>query len=128
MIHGIGTDIVDINRIKATLGRFGCRFAKRFLAAEEFEIFLNQPKHMQDRFLAKRFSAKEAVAKAMGTGFRNGMAFNQIIVRNDRLGKPEVFLEGKALKIANEKGVSHIYISLSDEKNYAIAYVVMSKG
>ncbi len=120
MIFGIGTDIVEIQRIESALTRFGERFAQRLLGEAELAQFREfaQP----SRFLAKRFAAKEAVAKALGTGFRHGIALDQITVANDDSGKPIVKLAGAAKNFASENRVSTIHLSLSDERHYAVAF------
>ena len=94
MIFGIGTDIVRVGRMEQDLQRFGERFAERILTADEFEEFrLNaKPAH----FLARRFAAKEAAAKAMGTGFANGLSWKHIGVTHDAAGKPILEFSGEA--------------------------------
>jgi holo-[acyl-carrier protein] synthase len=92
-ILGLGTDIVEIARIEAVIARSGDRLARRVLSDHEWSIW---EQHQQPvRFLAKRFAVKEA-AKALGTGIRNGLAFNQFEVYNDELGKPKLRLWGEA--------------------------------
>jgi len=125
LIYGIGTDIVDITRISALYEQHGERFAKRILTAKELIDFKKAA--APDRFLAKRFAAKEAAAKAMGVGFRNGMALRHIGVTNDALGKPELYFEAKAQQLVDRLDIAQSFVSLSDEKHYAIAYVVMVK-
>lgn len=89
-ILGLGTDIVEIARIDAVIARSGDRLARRVLSDFEWAIW---EQHQQPvRFLAKRFAVKEAAAKALGTGIRNGLAFNQFEVYNDELGKPKLRL------------------------------------
>ena len=87
-ILGIGTDIIEINRIITIWQKYGLRFAKHILAIEEIHELDKAKDHA--RFLAKRFAAKEAVAKALGTGFQNNVYFTQIRIVKDQLGKPEV--------------------------------------
>ncbi|HDP89991.1 MAG TPA: holo-ACP synthase [Thioalkalivibrio sp.] len=120
-IFGIGVDIVAIDRIEGLLARHGERFARRILGAEEFAEFgaSGQPA----AFLAKRFAAKEAVSKAMGTGFRDGMRLAEIGVGHDGLGRPLVVLAGRAAEIAASLGITDWHISLADERDVAIAYV-----
>lgn len=125
MIAGIGTDIVDIERMTAGLSRFGDRLARRLLTGAEFEEFANGSR--QAAFLARRFAAKEAAAKALGYGFRNGMTLRQIGVGHDDLGKPVLQFHGAARALKERLGIGESFISLADEKNYAIAYVVLLK-
>lgn len=122
MILGIGTDIVSIARMKESLERHGERFAGRILSVDELAVF--KVKSNQPAYLAKRFAAKEAVVKALGCGFRDGISMQHIIISNDLLGKPEVRLSGGADVRAKAIGMSSILLSLSDEKEYAVAYVV----
>lgn len=123
MIYGIGTDIVAIARIQAGLERFGDKFARRILAGKELEGFENsiKPAH----YLAKRFAAKEAAVKAMGTGFRNGITLGQIAVSNDLHGKPGLEFAGQAREICRSLGIGESHLSLSDENDYAIAFVTL---
>jgi len=122
-ILGLGTDIVEIERIAAIIERSGDRLAKRVLSEQEW---LRYQAHNQPiLFLAKRFAVKEAVAKAFGTGIRNGLAFNQFEVLNDALGKPYLQLHEKAAELAAEMGVKAMHVSLADERRYACATVIL---
>lgn len=120
MIKGVGTDIVLIHRIESSVNRFGDRFTKRILSSTE----LANAKKLTTAYIAKRFAAKEAVSKALGTGMRAGVSFRTISILNDLAGKPTVTLTEGSLKKANELGINHWHISLSDEKDHAIAFVV----
>ena len=121
-IIGMGTDIVDIRRLEKVLARTGEAFAQRVLALSEWEQFL---KHKQQaRFLAKRFAAKEAGAKALGTGIAQGVTFTDFVVTNNAAGKPMLTLQGRALELSVQQGVSNIHISISDEKDYAVVTVI----
>ena len=122
-IKGIGTDIVKISRIKRIFKKYPKGFAERILHRNELRI-LKSHKSPQT-FLAKRFSAKEAVAKALGTGIAHGVTFQEIEISNNDNGQPILTLHGRTLEIASELGVNHQHISLSDERSYAIAYVVL---
>lgn len=122
-VIGIGTDIVKVSRINRLLKKHGDSFAKRILHANELEIF-NQHK-VSVYYLAKRFAAKEALSKALGTGIAKGIRFEEIEVINNADGKPYLVLHGTALEISNQLGVENLFISLSDEKKYAIAYVIL---
>ncbi|WP_411201972.1 holo-ACP synthase [Kosakonia cowanii] len=122
-ILGLGTDIVEIARIEAVVARSGDRLAKRVLSPNEWALYET---HQQPvRFLAKRFAVKEAAAKALGTGIRNGLAFNQFEVFNDELGKPSLRLWGEAERLAERMGVRSVHVTLADERHYACATVII---
>lgn len=122
-ILGIGTDIVDKSRIAKLYQRFPKRLIERILSKEEQEAM---PLGGID-YLAKRFAGKEAVAKALGTGMGRQVAFKEISISNLPSGKPQVTLLGKAKKMAEVLNIKAIHISLSDEKNYALAFVMIEK-
>lgn len=122
-IVGLGTDIAEIERLEKALSRSGDAFAKRILAETEFQIYSSLKQ--QGRFLAKRFAAKEAASKALGTGIAHGVTFHDFVVSNDENGKPVLILEKKAKELALSKGVTSIHLSISDERHYAVATVVM---
>lgn len=122
-IVGLGTDIVEIARIEAVIKRSADSLAKRILTENEFAQFQQQAQPA--RFLAKRFAVKEAAAKALGTGIRNGLAFNQFEVSNDSLGKPLLTLVGEAEKLVQRMNVTHIHVSITDERHYAAATVII---
>ena len=122
-ILGLGTDIVEIARIEAAVQRSGDRLARRVLSDYEWTIW--EAHQQQVRFLAKRFAVKEAASKALGTGIRNGLAFEQFEVYNDELGKPKLRLLGEAQKLADRLGVAAIHVTLADERHYACATVII---
>lgn len=126
MIFGIGTDIVQVSRIQKSLDRYGEQFARRILAETELEDFRRtlQPA----RFLARRFAAKEALAKAYGTGFSGGLTFRDIAVTHDAAGKPVLQLAGRAAELQQELGIGADFISISDEREYAVAFVTVLKN
>lgn len=126
MIHGVGTDMVAIARIQAALDRHGDKFAGRILAEQELPGFESstRPAH----YLAKRFAAKEAAVKALGTGFRDGIGLAQIAVNHDAHGKPVLEFSGQAMVYSDSLGIGEMHLSLSDEKEYAIAFVVLMHG
>ena len=126
MIFGIGTDIVRVSRIQRGLDRYGERFARRILAGQELDDF--QRTLHPARFLARRFAAKEAVVKAYGTGFTRGMTFQDIVVSHDAAGKPMLLLSGRALELQQEMGIGETFISISDEQEYAVAFVTLMKA
>ena len=121
MIFGIGTDIVSVERIRDALEKHGERFARRILADSEWEAY-SQAAH-PEHFIAKRFAAKEAAAKAFGTGFSKGLAMKDIAVVNDARGKPELCFHGRAATLCEELGIGRHYISISDEREHALAFV-----
>ena len=123
MIFGIGTDIVEVARIKASLEEFGDAFAQRILAESEFASY--QASAIKPRFLAKRFAAKEAFSKALGTGLRAPATLQNIEVSHDALGKPMLILAPELQALLQSKNISHTHISISDEKNLAAAFVVL---
>ena len=122
-ILGLGTDIVEITRIEAVIARSGDRLAKRVLSGNEWALY--QAHQQPVRFLAKRFAVKEAAAKALGTGIRNGLAFDQFEVFNDELGKPSLRLWGEAQRLAEQMGVRSMHVTLADERRYACATVII---
>lgn len=126
MIFGIGTDIVEVSRMDEGLSRHGERFARRILAPTEYEVF--KARTGQASFLAKRFAAKEALVKALGCGFRDGISMQHIVVGNDALGKPVLTLSGEAANKAKSLDVGEIFLSLADEREYAVAYVTVMRS
>ena len=123
MIAGIGTDIMEIARMQASLQQWGEAWAQRLLTAPELEEYAQRGNKAS--YLAKRFAAKEATAKALGTGFADGITWKQMHVLNDDKGAPRMVLEGKARERADALGVNRIHLSISDEKNYAVAFVIL---
>ncbi len=123
MIFGIGTDIVEVARIEASIAQFGDEFAKRILADDEFSMYLQSK--IKARFLAKRFAAKEAFSKALGTGLRDPATFQNIAVAHDDLGKPMLVLASELQDFLQSRQITKMYISISDERNLATAFVVL---
>lgn len=123
MIFGIGTDLVHIPRITALLVKHGDKIAQRILSDNEFKQF--KQANNQANFLAKRFAAKEATAKAFGTGFRDGLSLSHIEVNNDDNGKPELGFMGYGLQLIEQFNITRSMISLTDEQDYALAYVIL---
>ena len=124
-IYGIGTDIANINRIKKSLKNKN--FINRLF--DKNEIKKCNSKTNKANCYAKRFAAKEAFSKAMGTGISKGINFNEIIVHNIKSGKPSIRLLGNTKKIVNRilnKKKFNIFLSLSDDKPFAVATVVIS--
>ncbi len=123
MIYGIGTDIVEVSRIKSSLEEFGDAFASRILA--ESELVSYHASNIKPRFLAKRFAAKEAFAKALGTGLRAPATLQNIAVSHDELGKPILILAEELQRFLSQRQIIQTHISISDEKNLATAFVVL---
>ena len=123
MIFGIGTDIVRVARMQQNLERYQERFAARLLTPAELEDFRVYPK--KANFLAKRFAAKEAAAKAIGLGFRHGLHLRDIGVAHDTYGKPSLVFSGFAAKFLEQHGIASAHLSLSDEEDLAIAFVTL---
>lgn len=123
MIFGIGTDLVHIPRMQSLLDKHGDRIAERILSEDEFAEFKLQLKPAA--FLAKRFAAKEAAAKALGTGFRDGLSLRHIEVSNNRLGKPELSFVAVGQTLLEELKIGRCLLSLSDDNDYASAYVIL---
>ena len=122
-VLGIGTDVVNLERVKSVHDRHGKRFARRILAKAELEEYAQLENPVA--FLAKRFAAKEACAKALGAGMRGGIEFDQFRVLHNDLGQPHLELSKKAAEVATELGVNSMHISISDERDFAIAMVVL---
>jgi holo-[acyl-carrier protein] synthase len=125
MIFGIGTDIVEKKRIEKLLHEFGERFWKRILTPTEQQTFLQKKELAQSSFLAKRFAAKEAISKALGTGIAQGVSFQDIEINNDALGKPIAQLFGTAQQIAQQHQIKKVHLSLSDEHSMIVAFSVL---
>ncbi|WP_025672790.1 holo-ACP synthase [Salinivibrio socompensis] len=124
-IVGIGTDIVEIARVEKAFARQS-RFADRILTeSEQAQMATLQA---PGRYLAKRFAAKEAAAKALGTGIANGVTFHDFTITNHASGQPALTLSGRAAQLARERSVEHCWLTLSDEKAYAVAYVILETG
>ncbi len=123
MISGIGVDIVETARIERIWARFGERFARRILTAEERAEHLRRDRN--PRFLATRFAAKEAAAKALGTGIGKAVGFQSLQIDNDPLGKPSLRFLGDGRDLAGDRGIVNAQVSLADEKHYVVAMVVL---
>ena len=98
-------------------------FCKKILSPEEFLVF--QKNNLKENFLAKRFAAKEAFAKALGTGFRGDVNVKSIVVINNELGRPDIKLNKNVARLLKEKKIKSCHLSISDEKNIAAAFVVL---
>lgn len=123
MIHGIGTDIVEVARIESLWARYGERFAKRILAEFELPALAIHP--APARMLAKRFAAKEAFAKAVGSGIRHPVTFQRVGVTHDGLGKPILQFDGELRLYLAQLGIAGHHLSISDERDMVVAFVVL---
>ena len=123
---GIGVDIVDNNRIKSLIKNK--KFVNRIFSKKEITIskkYLNKT-----NFFSKRFAAKESFAKALGTGFRNSLNLKDIEIINDKLGKPYYFISPKIKKLIKKKKKTknfQLFLSISDEKDYSVAFTIIQK-
>ena len=129
MIYGIGTDIVQISRVEAALLRSGPRFAEKILGPEELvKYHARSAKHAVRglRFLATRFSAKEAFSKAIGLGMRMPMTWRSAQMLNAPGGKPVIVCSGALEEFMRANGLS-AQVSISDEADYAVAFVIVTK-
>ncbi|MCA0934952.1 holo-ACP synthase [Vibrio alginolyticus] len=122
-ILGLGTDIAEIERIEQALSHTGEAFAERILCEEEMLKFTQLKQ--KGRYLAKRFAVKEAASKALGTGIAKGVTFHDFCIDNDEYGKPVLTLSGVAQQLAQGIGVNNIHLSISDERHYAVATVIL---
>ena len=123
MIFGVGTDIVEIERIRKALERWGERFAERILCPPELVRF---KKHRQPvAYLAKRFAAKEAFTKALGTGIRHPANWHGVWVINHNSGKPDLEFSPPLRKLLDQKQISGCHITLTDERGLAVATVIL---
>ena len=127
MILGIGIDLIEINRIRKVINRYGSRFKKKCF--HENEILRSENKFNSIESYAKRYAAKEACAKALGTGLAKGLHWKDIEIQNNEYGKPNIILHNKAKKILNssENKNYKIEVSLTDERDLAVANVIIHR-
>ncbi len=126
MIYGIGTDIVSTERISHILSRYKLAFIRRILTKKEIETLdckINDINTVY--YCAKRFSAKEALAKALGIGIGSVVGFQDLAVRNDKAGKPYFQMSRRLSVYLTKNHIHKIHLSLSDEKHYALAFVIL---
>ena len=123
MIIGIGVDIAEIARVDALKAKYGDRFARRVLTGEELDEY--RRRDQSSSYLASRFAAKEAVAKALGTGIGKEFGFQSVVIERDPLGKPLLRFQSEADALVERLNIRNAQISLSDEKHYAVAMVVL---
>jgi holo-[acyl-carrier protein] synthase len=123
MILGTGTDLIDIRRIERALTRFGHRFARRILVDDEYQRYCA---HMKPaHYLAKRFAAKEAFSKAMGTGIHFPVNWHNVSVANEPSGRPYLKFSQPLAALLERRGIRRAHLSLSDEVEMACAFVVL---
>jgi len=125
MILGTGIDIVEIARIKRAYDRWGIRFAERVLTAPEREAMLARKD--EATYLASRFAAKEAFLKALGTGYAHGISWHDMEVRRKKGERPHLTIGGRAHDLMKEMNAETVHLSLSHEKKFAIAQVILEK-
>ena len=123
MIVGIGVDIAETARVDALLRKYGERFARRILTDDEYREF--ERRQRASSFLASRFAAKEAAAKAVGTGIGGELGFHSLQIDNDANGKPVLKFLDSASGLVERLQINNALISLADEKHYAVAMVVL---
>ena len=126
MIFGIGTDILELERVERVYRRFGQRFAERLLLPAEMEQYLRHKR--RSRFLAMRFAAKEAIVKAMGTGFAHGMWIRDVGVVQNAQGKPGIIYSERGRAMCERLGIGDGHITLSDEAGLVVAMAVLMKA
>jgi holo-[acyl-carrier protein] synthase len=126
VIFGIGTDVVRLDRVEATLERFGEHFVQRLLLPEEEAQYRRHRR--KARFLAMRFAGKEAVVKALGTGFRNGMWIRDVGIVQDPRGKPEIIYSARGRALCAQMGIGEGHVSLTDEAGLVVAFAVLLRA
>lgn len=126
MIFGIGTDVLKLSRVEDTYNKFGEHFARRLLLDVELELFAKTRRPA--RFLAMRFAAKEAVVKAMGTGFANGMWIRDVGMVPNALGQPQIVYSERGLTMCRKLGVGEGHLTLSDEAGLIVAMAVLLRA
>lgn len=126
-VIGLGTDIVNINRIKKIYSKYGNQFLNKILTESEKKTEKKLSRFKNVSTIAKRFAAKEAISKAIGYGFSNGIHFKDIEIYNDESGKPYANLNGKAKTIVNKISKKYnIFLTLSDDKPWAVATALIT--
>jgi holo-[acyl-carrier protein] synthase len=126
MIFGIGVDVLEAARITRTLERFGERFVEHLLMPEERAQLARTQR--RERFLAMRFAAKEAIVKAMGTGFAHGMWIRDVGVVQNSWGKPEVVFSARGEQVRRALGVGESHVTLTDEAGLVVAVAVLLRA
>ncbi|MBM0105129.1 holo-ACP synthase [Steroidobacter sp. S1-65] len=129
MIFGIGTDVVQIERIERLHARYGEHFVQRLLLPAELEAFRAQSRSQSRaaRFLAMRFAAKEAIVKAMGTGFRHGLWIRDIGVAANEFGRPDIIWSERGQQLRERLGIGEGHITLTDEAGLVVAVAILMR-
>jgi holo-[acyl-carrier protein] synthase len=125
MIFGIGTDVVQLERVRLVHEKFGDRFAERLLLPAELDAFRRYKRPL--RFLAMRFAAKEAIVKAMGTGFAHGMWIRDSGVVSNAWGKPEIIWSERGRRMCEKLGIGEGHVTLTDEAGLIVAVAVLMR-
>ncbi len=125
-LFGVGSDLVEISRVAGIYARFGARFAEHLLMPEEQAMFAAASR--PERFLAMRFAAKEAIVKALGTGFANGLWIRDVGISADAHGQPQIIYSQRGDKVRRSLGAGRGFISLSDERGLVIATAVLERA
>lgn len=126
MIFGIGVDVLELERVHRTLERFGARFTNHLLMPQEREQLARTRR--PERFIAMRFAAKEAIVKAMGTGFAHGMWIRDVGVVQNSWGKPEVVFSARGEQVRRALGVGDAHVTLTDEAGLVVAVAVLMRA
>ena len=125
MIFGIGTDIVELSRVREIFDRYGDQFARRILMEEELELYRRARDPV--RFLAMRFAGKEATVKAMGTGFSHGVWLRDVGVLNNDWGRPVIVWSERGSRVCARLGIGSGHLSLTDDAGLVLAFSVVEK-
>jgi holo-[acyl-carrier protein] synthase len=126
VIYGIGVDVLEMQRITHTLERFGARFIEHLLMPQEREQLARSKR--RERFVAMRFAAKEAIVKAMGTGFAHGLWIRDVGVVQNSWGKPEVIFSERGERLRRRLGVGEGHVTLTDEAGLVVAVAVLMRA
>lgn len=125
MIFGIGTDVIRLDRIEAAYSKYGERFVQRLLMPQEEAAFRDYKRPV--RFLAMRFAAKEAIVKALGTGFAHGVWIRDVGIAANAWGRPEVIWSERGRKVRDELGAGEGHVTLTDEAGLVVAVAVLMR-
>jgi holo-[acyl-carrier protein] synthase len=126
MIFGIGVDVLETDRIARTLERYGSRFIEHLLLPEEQTQLAHTAR--RERFVAMRFAAKEAIVKAMGTGFAHGVWIRDVGVVQNAWGKPEVVFSERGDRVRRSLGIGEGHVTLTDERGLVVAVAVLMRA
>jgi holo-[acyl-carrier protein] synthase len=126
VIEGVGTDLVEVARMEQAVRRHGDRFLQRVFTPSEREYCRSQ--HHAFQSYAARFAAKEAFLKALGTGLRDGISWQDMDIVRDGAGRPELILAGRALELATGRGITRVFVSLSHTADHGMAVVILERG